>query len=398
MNRLLNFTYSAVQAFYWMYFASIVSFASVFLLERGYSNSQIGFILAFSSIIAVLFQPILADIADRSKKLSLISVTGVIGFILIVSTFSLLFIHNKSLLLTILFILTVALITSIQPIINSIAFHFSKAGSYINFGATRSVGSVAFALLSFVLGFLVIRYGTSSIPMAGLITLVLLLASLFATDKLFKKNLTVHIPNQFSSKGFETTKDISLFQFIKRHKVFVILCFGIMLVFFQNAVINNFLFQILRNIGGDSSQMGKLFSFMAILELPGLFFFSRLRMKFSCQTMLKLSSVAFIGKVFFTYLATSVGFIYLAFLFQLISFPLFLSSAIHLADEVMEPGESVKGQALVAGMMTLSGVFASLLGGAILDIGGASQLLFISTVLTIIGTISIFVTVKKIKI
>ena len=142
--------------------------------------------------------------------------------------------------------------------------------------------------------------------------------------------------------------------------------------------------------------MGKLFSFMAILEIPGLFFFNRLRMKFSCQTMLKLSSVAFIFKVLFTYLATSVNFIYFAFLFQFISFPLFLSSAVHLADEVMDPGESVKGQALVTGMMTLSGVFASLLGGAILDISGPSQLLLISTLITIIGTVSIFATIKKI--
>ena len=396
MNRLLNFAYGGVQGFYWMYFASIMNFASVFLLERGYSNSQIGFILAFSSILAVLFQPILADIADRSKKLSLISVTGVIGFVLIVSTSSLFFVSHYSLILTAVFILTVALMISLQPIINSIAFHFSKAGSYINFGASRSVGSVAFALLSFVLGFLVIKYGALSIPLAGLITLSLLLASLFVTNKLFKKNLTIHIPDLSSSKNSDDQKHIGLFQFIKRHKVFVILSFGIMLVYFQNAVINNFLFQILRNIGGNSSQMGKLFAFTAILELPGLFFFNKLRAKFSCQTMLKLSSLAFVVKVFLTYLATSVGFLYLAFLFQLISFPLFLSSAVHLADEVMETGESVKGQALVAGMMTLSGVFASLLGGAILDFGGASQLLFISTLLTIIGTISIFFTVKKI--
>lgn len=396
MNRLLNFTYGAVQGFYWMYFASIISFASVFLLDRAYSNSQIGFILAFSSILAVLFQPILADIADRSKKLSLVSVAGIIGFVLIISTSSLLFMDNKSSVLTTVFILTVSLITSMQPIINSIAFHFSKANTYINFSATRSVGSVAFALLSFLLGFFIIRYGTLSIPLAGLITLFLLLLSLFATNKLFKRSITIHIPDQFSSTDSSSQKKITLFQFIKRHKFFVILCFGIMLVFFQNAVINNFLFQILKSIGGDSSQMGKLFSFMAILEIPGLFFFNRLRMKFSCQTMLKLSSVAFIFKVLFTYLATSVNFIYFAFLFQFISFPLFLSSAVHLADEVMDPGESVKGQALVTGMMTLSGVFASLLGGAILDISGPSQLLLISTLITIIGTVSIFATIKKI--
>jgi len=46
--------------------------------------------------------------------------------------------------------------------------------------------------------------------------------------------------------------------------------------------------------------------------------------------------------------------------------------------------------------MTLSGVFASLLGGAVLDLGGPSQLLLISTVLAVIGTVSIFLTVNRV--
>ncbi|WP_409229156.1 MFS transporter [Gudongella sp. SC589] len=395
MNRFLNFTYAAVQGFYWMYFAVIISFASVFLLDRGYSNSQIGFILAFANILAVLIQPVLADIADRSKKLSLISVVHVMGAALILGTGSLYFMDQRSIVLTSVFVLTGALQISLQPLINSIAFHFSKAGSYINFGATRSVGSVAYAFISSILGVLVLAFGTKTIPLTGVIVIVLLLSALFLTDKLFKKELTVHIPDSSFDEPDEDAA-ITLFQFMKRNKIFVVLTLGIMLVFFQNAVINNFLIQILRNIGGDSSQMGRLFSFMALLEMPGLFFFSKLRKRFSSQAMLKLSSLAFIGKVFFTYLAPSVGFVYLAFLFQLISFPLFLSSAVHLADEVMEKGEAVKGQSLVTGMMTLSGVFASLLGGAVLDLGGPSQLLLISTVLAVIGTVSIFLTVNRV--
>jgi PPP family 3-phenylpropionic acid transporter len=43
------------------------------------------------------------------------------------------------------------------------------------------------------------------------------------------------------------------------------------LIFFQNAVLNFYLMQIIINMGGTSSQMGRLFSFMALLELPGCF-------------------------------------------------------------------------------------------------------------------------------
>ena len=72
MRKILNIEYGAVHATYWMTYAIIGSFASAFLLGRGYSNSEIGVILAVGSVAAVFLQPVLADIADRSKKISLI--------------------------------------------------------------------------------------------------------------------------------------------------------------------------------------------------------------------------------------------------------------------------------------------------------------------------------------
>ena len=42
MKKSLNISYSAVQGSYWMYFGAIMSFASVFLLSKNYTNSEIG--------------------------------------------------------------------------------------------------------------------------------------------------------------------------------------------------------------------------------------------------------------------------------------------------------------------------------------------------------------------
>jgi PPP family 3-phenylpropionic acid transporter len=196
-----------------------------------------------------------------------------------------------------------------------------------------------------------------------------------------------------------TKKDeaITLKDFVARNGMFLVFSASIVLVFFQNSVFNTYLLQILMDVGGNSGQMGRLFSFMALLELPGLFFFSRIRTRFSCQFLLKVASVAFVLKVFLSYLAPSVGFVYLAFLFQLISFPIFLSASVHLVDEVMEKGEAVKGQSLITGMITLSTVFASLLGGVILDRSGASLLLLVSTVLCVIGTVIVILSVDRIR-
>lgn len=398
MKKSLNISYSSVQGTYWMYFGVIISFASTFLLSKDYSNTEIGVILALSSIGAVILQPLLADAVDKREHKPLISLTNIVTIGLILGTASLYFFEEKSLALTILYITLAAFMSSLQPIITSIAFYYSSARNPINFGVSRSIGSVAYAAITSILGAMVFRYGTGAIPAAGLVILVLLIISLLVTASISKKTkLENDIEAVDIVKIEEAQQIISLKDFIIRNKNFVLFSFGVMLIFFQNSVINNYLIQIIHNVGGNSNQMGQLFSFMAVLELPGLFFFTKIRKRLTCQFMLKLSSVAFVIKIFLTYLAGSVGFVYIAFLFQLISFPLFISSCVHLVDEVMDKNEAVKGQSLITSMMTIGMIFASFFGGKILDLSGASTLLLISTGLTIIGTVIVFLIVDKIK-
>lgn len=395
MTTRLNLFYSAIQGSYWMYFGAILSFASVFLLGKGYSNSEIGVILAAANILAVLIQPILADIADRGKRISLIHIVGISSIGLIAGTLSLYLFPGKAISLSILFILIAALHTSLQPLVNSMSFYLSSRGYPINFGIARSGGSVAYAVLCAILGTLVTRYGIKAIPVTGVMILALLLIFLGVTGGLLKKHVHAKASEAVVLQDKEET--INLMAFVRRNKPFIIFSFGILFVFFQNSVLNTYLLQIITEIGGTSGQLGRLFSFMALLEIPGLFFFSKIRSRFSCQALLKFSSVAFILKILMVSIAGSVSFIYLAYLFQLISFPIFLSAAIHLVDEVMEKGEAVKGQSFVTGMITMSTVFASLLGGIILDASGASLLLLISTATCVLGTIIVFFSVGRIK-
>ena len=396
MGKYLNLSYGAIQGTYWMYFGVIMSFSSVFLLAKNYTNSEIGVILALASILAVFIQPVLADIADKSKKISLMGMTAIITASLLLGTMALYLFTSKSLLLSTLFVLLVAWLTSLQPLLNSMAFQLSSEKVTINFGITRAGGSIAFAALTAILGALVLRYGISVIPATGGMVLILLLVFLWVTKALHKKSIASHHHEAHLTKNQEAAA-ISLKDFIRRNKMFIVFTGCIVLIFFQNAILNNYLMQILSALGGDSGQMGRLFSFMALLELPGLIFFTRIRRRFSCQFLLKVASIAFTIKIFLVFSATSVAFIYIAYLFQLISFPIFLSGSVYLVDEVMEKGEAVKGQSAVTSMMTVSSVFASLVGGAILDYSGPSLLLLISTLLCLLGTIIILFTIDKIK-
>ena len=103
MGKLLNFKYACTQGTYWMIYGVVGSFASVFLLARGYSNSEIGVILAVANVVAVVLQPLVADFADRSKKITLIGIIQLMTIIMILMMAGLCVLQKKTLALSLIF-------------------------------------------------------------------------------------------------------------------------------------------------------------------------------------------------------------------------------------------------------------------------------------------------------
>ncbi len=60
--------FAAINGTYWVGFCFLMSFSSVFLLDRGLSNSQIGLVLAGSGIVSVVLQPLVAGWAGASLR------------------------------------------------------------------------------------------------------------------------------------------------------------------------------------------------------------------------------------------------------------------------------------------------------------------------------------------
>ena len=407
MGKLLNIKYGCIHGTYWMYYGVAGSFASAFLLARGYSNAEIGIILAVGNILAVFLQPLIADLADRSKKLSLIGVTQLSAVLLMVLTGLLFVMKQKSAALWVVYMFIMAWMTTLQPLFNSLAFKLEETGVHINFGACRSVGSLAYAVLCAFLGTLVEAKGVGVLPLSGEIVLLMLLASIWVTktqfdrmvgEKTGKQAVSVlgecgHVP----AADAEEAEEINLALFVKRNKLFVVLNLAGIGVFVSNSILNNFMLQVVEGVGGTSEDMGRIFSVMAFLEIPALFFFDKIKERFSCQLILKFAAICFTLKVLLIYLAESVTMIYVAHLLQTLSFGLFLPAMVSFIGEVMAKGEAVKGQALYTVMTTASSMLASVLGGIMLDVSGPGFMLLVSTIVTGLGALVLVLIVDRIK-
>lgn len=397
MEKRMNVSYACIQATYWMVYAVVGSFASVFLLARGYTNSEIGVILAVANVVAVILQPMVADFADRSKKISLVGLIQLMAIIMLVFMVGLFVFERKSIALSVIFLMLMAWHTSLQPLINSLNFKLQESGVKINFGVGRSMGSLAYSILCAVMGTLVETFSVDIMPLSGCVVIAMLLVSLLVTKKQYDQVKGSASGEAVHLKAKEETEDINLIDFLKRNKIFLLVNIGVLGIFFSNQVLNNYMIQIVSNVGGDSEDMGRILSIMAFLEIPMMVCVGWLRKKFSCEFMLKVASIGFTLKIFFHYIATNVAMIYFAQIFQLISFGIFLPVMVIFIDEVMSKGEAVKGQAFFTMMTTVASIIGSLIGGVILDISGAKMLTLIATVFTAVGTLIVIATVDKVK-
>ena len=389
-----------------MIYAVVSSFASVFMLAKGYANAQIGMTLAAANILAVVLQPLTANLADRSQKIGAIGISGIMTVMMMVFTLGMFFFGGGSIALCITFVLLIAWHTALQPMFNALTFKLEESGIPVNFGIARSVGSLAYSILVAILGTLVEHLGIMTLPMTSEITCCMLLISLILTKRIFDKARAQKLVSEDQKTGEERKpasadqepeETISLMEFIRRNKLFFVLNIGVVGLFFSNSVLNNYMVQIVTDVGGTSEDMGRILGVMAFLEIPTMVFFSRLKRKFSCQLLLKVAAVGFTAKIGLCWLAGSVGMLYVAQLFQLVSFALFLPGMVYFTGEKMSPGEAVRGQALFTTMITITTIFSSLLGGWILDECGAKTLTLISTLATAAGAVIIFAVVDRIR-
>lgn len=408
MERKLNFHYASVHGAYWMYYGVLGGFSSVFLLAKGYSNSEIGVILAAGNILAVLIQTVLAGFADKGRKGTIFLISGGITLLNLALSTMMIFQSGRSLVLTVLFTSCFGLIMANQPFINAINRRLEECGVSIAFGTCRSIGSLAYAVICFFLGTLVEAKGPEILPLVGNGVLLLIILTVYLTYRAYKIGMARNREdlNQVQTNPGEglvakdpekPKEEITLQDFIQKNKMFFVMSLGVLGLYFANTIPNAYMAQIVDNIGGTSEDVGRIFAYLAITEIPTLVLFDRLYQRFSCQSMLKFASVGYVIWIGACGLARNVGMLSLAQLLHFFSFPLFLPAMVRYIDDNMREGEAVRGQTLFMVMTTLGNMLASLVGGVLLDMWGANLLMTAGVVAAVIGAVIIWLMVGRDK-
>ena len=398
LESRLNILYIAAQGFYWMIVCCTISMGSAYLTNRGYTTIGIGFLYAVAYLIAALLQQVLSVACDRTSRFNVLDILAVLGALLCMDLLFAIGTNGKEFATGFTFLIAVAVATIMLPFLNSLNFHIEKYNIRMNYGLARAGGSFFFFLISLVIGNMMRLISENVANVLGLLIAILFVVVIIMIFKELKSTgleLTSDYDPFLATSPTENLDFNSIKLFIYKYKMFFIFLLGVICYYFGHVLINNFIYLIAENVGGDEADTGGLLAVQAIVELPAMIFFFKLKERFSSRLLLSVSAVFYFIKILATTLASNVGMLYFSMLFQSLAFALFIPASVYFVDEIMPKEDAVKGQAFITVAMTIGNLLSSLLGGLLIRIASVKVALWFGSFVTLCGlVISIYGLVK----
>jgi PPP family 3-phenylpropionic acid transporter len=377
-----TFRYTLINMTYFAAFCTIHAMAAVYLLANGFSNTEVGVLLAVANISSALIQPYIAGIIDKpgpltNRRFILISV-----FVIMIGSVLLKFLSSHKIIVFVIYALIYMIQFAYQPVMTALCFEYQKAGCNIFYGLARGLGSASFAVTSAFIGGVVEKKGVDILLLVNVITMILSAIVVYTFKKPEDKGAERAGDEKAQGKAHN-----NILEFAKTYPAFSVFLIGTICFYFAHNMINDFMIQIIRSLGGAETELGYSNFLQAILELPVMAVIGFFLKKISSGKMLVFSGTAFFVKILILMFVTNMAGMYVSQSFQLFAYAVFIPAAAYYVSTTMDELDQVKGQAYVTSAITVGGVFSNLISGIILDNFGIKAMLGTGCVVCAVGVI-----------
>ncbi len=389
--------YTLLNVAYFAAFCTVHAYAAVFLYANGFNNTEVGVLLALANIVSAILQPVIAGVIDKggfltNRRFIILSVMVILGGSLI-----LMFVPGKKAVIFLVYALIYMIQFAYQPVMTALCFEYQKAGCNIFYGLARGLGSASFAVTSMFIGGIVERNGISILLWTNIATMVI--SALIAFTFIKPARCGMADPEvtgvDLAKLAEEKPKAHNLAGFVRTYPAFVLFLVGVVCFFFAHNMINDFMIQIIRNLGGGETELGYSNFLQAILELPVMALIAIVLKKISSSKLLLISGVAFLVKILILIFAKSMPVMYLSQSFQLFAYAVFIPAGAYYVSATMDEYDQVKGQAFITSAITIGGVFSNLISGVILDHSNITTMLVTGSAVCAAGVIIAFYAMLK---
>lgn len=391
LTKKVNLQFAVIQSSFWISFLPLGGFAVVLLQSKNFTDSEIGIILAIQSIASIIAQPLISTFAGKHPHIPLKKIITVM--LLIGASISSIFFFLPHLFVpTVLIFMVIGMTEYAAPsFINAIAMQFTSAGVKINYGVSRGIGSLSFALAGVLLGKLVDISGTNMIIPFSVILVLITCVLIWRMYSPPQSGLP-----EFDAASPALLPQTNILTFLRKNKEYTGFCIASSFTFACYACVSNFLPNITDSLGGSITDQGIIRGISAAFELPIMFVYSILARRIGSHKLLIISAFSFFLKSLATMIVPSISLLFLVQAFQMPAFGLYTPAAVHFSDHSVTDVDRVRAQALsMAAGIGIGNVFGNLGGGFLLDQWGLRGMLFVATILGFIGFLIMFAVLYK---
>lgn len=398
MKKNVTLIYGLIMAVFSIGYVAMSSFSSVFLLDAGLTNTSIGLILSIGALASVAFQPAIGGLIDRNPHVTSREVIMLLTAMVVAVGIAILVIPgNDTTRTSILYCAAIFFMMLAQPFLNSMGMETLRKGYVLSFGIGRSIGSLGYAVGSYVFGDISVKAGPRSVPIAfsGAYLVVCLLLWLYPVRGR-GANAIMEMADEENVSEMRGHKD-NPFLFLLRYKRLAAILMGLVMIYFGHSLINTYALQIVIPKGGDSGDMGTAAAIAAGCELVTTMVFAFYMRKVKLHILLKISCLFFTAKIFLSYLVKGVMAFFLIQGLQMFGWGILWIGIVYYVNDLAGDRDKAQGQAYAGMSFTIASVLGNLLGGRMIDAFCVDVMLLSGTAVSLVGTVVIWVFLKEIR-
>ncbi|MBR3988131.1 MAG: MFS transporter [Clostridia bacterium] len=374
-----NLLYIVLQIALWGIYGVLYSYANRYLLSQGLSSTITGVLLALSTAVAFVLQPLLTSIIDK-RKFELKGVLLMLSALMLVCSLILPFIKSLWAVATIYALAYIGVVVY-PAFINAMGMVAIKSGYSVNFGLARGVGAFVFGITAWGTNKLIEVFSESAIPCFAIIFCLLAIGAVL----IFPKGADAVTKKEDASK---------ITDFFKRNKKFTVLLIAVATIMVGHNILGNCMYQI-AVFKGDPNAQGMVLMISTLIEIPTIVFFTKLLKIASSSTYMRISGIFFVLRVLLSLVIPGVWGLYIAQICQIAGYGLYTVCSVYYTGEVVSDKDTVKGQTYICAANTIGCLIAHLTGGAMIDAVGVENMLIITTIISVIGMVMLFFTTEK---
>lgn len=357
-----------------------VSFLSTILVRLGFSSGNIGLTFTIAALSEMLVKPLLGTLTDRVVCVRPLTLCGMLTGSLCYT--ALVFGPSIPVLQLALAVIAHMTVTSTASLVDSWSTRLIHDGYTINFGLTRSSGSLFFAISCALFGQVMAQFG----PKPGSPILLTLLIALFFTVRLLPDPTLA--PQARSSITLRS--GVSR---LCRNRIYCLTLLGIFLSQISSTTGDSFLsVRMITELGGTEADMGLALFLQAISEVPVLMLYQTVRRRFRIplRFLMALSAFMFAFKPILFGLVGSPTALILLSLLNGLSYGIYVTAIVDFILETVDEQYLSTGQLIFAALgQGLGCMVGNAFGGMTADVIGAGRTMLCFGIFGLLGSLII---------